>query len=85
VNNPPTAVGGICRGELALFCRKDVNNPPTAVGGICRGELALFCRKDLNNPPTAVGGILGYLSADRTRQIWTLPVVLALLDFVAGT
>jgi hypothetical protein len=36
LNNPPTAVGGICTDtQRGIRSRKDLNNPPTAVGGIC--------------------------------------------------
>jgi hypothetical protein len=34
LNDPPTAVGGICYREARCFCSKDLNDPPTAVGGI---------------------------------------------------
>src|SRR5215813_5947279 len=34
LNEPPTAVGGICRQRALAASRKNLNEPPTAVGGI---------------------------------------------------
>jgi hypothetical protein len=41
MNDPPTAVGGICGFVGARDGRRGMNDPPTAVGGI-RGLLEEF-------------------------------------------